>query len=38
MTWLAWLGLVAALAALFVVWDWVFCGGKYCRWFGGSPP
>ena len=35
MKWLSLLLLVVGLAVLFVVWDWVFCGGKYCRWFGG---
>ncbi len=33
MSWLGWLGLVAGLLALFVVWDLVLCGGRYCKRF-----
>jgi hypothetical protein len=35
MAWLQWLLLIVGLIALFVVWDLVFCGGRYCKWFGG---
>jgi hypothetical protein len=31
--WVKWLGLVAGIAALSVVWDLVFCGGRYCERF-----
>lgn len=33
MGWLGWALLVAGLLALFVVWDLIFCGGKYCKQF-----
>jgi hypothetical protein len=29
-SWLGWLALVIALLAMFVVWDVVFCGSRYC--------
>jgi hypothetical protein len=35
MTWLGLLLMLGVLIALFVAWDWIFCGGKYCRWLGG---
>lgn len=31
MSWLAWIIIVAALLALFVLWDLIFCDGKRCR-------
>lgn len=34
MGWLSWALLVVGLIALFVLWDVVFCGGKYCKRFG----
>ena len=30
MTWLGWLAVVISLLAVFVVWDVVFCGARYC--------
>lgn len=33
MGWLGWALLVAGLVALFVVWDLIFCGGKYRKQF-----
>ncbi len=33
MTWLSWLLIVMLLMAIFIVCDWIFCGGRYCRWF-----
>ncbi len=33
MSWLAWILLSAGLMAVFVLWDLIFCGGKYCREF-----
>lgn len=34
MDWFSWALLVVGLIALFVLWDLVFCGGKYCKQFG----
>jgi hypothetical protein len=34
MGWLTWLGLAAAVLALFVLWDFLVCGGRYCGRFG----
>ena len=34
MDWLSWALLVGGLIGLFVLWDLVFCGGKYCKRFG----
>ena len=31
--WLGWLLVSVVLVTLFVIWDRVFCGGKYCKWF-----
>lgn len=31
MNWLGWLAIVAAIVALFVAWDLLFCGGKRCK-------
>jgi hypothetical protein len=30
-SWVGWALLVVGLLALFVVWDLVFCGGRYCK-------
>jgi hypothetical protein len=32
-TWFEWIGLAGGLAALFVVWDLLFCGGRRCGRF-----
>jgi hypothetical protein len=34
--WLGWLLVSVALVTLFVIWDLVLCGGKYCKWLGGD--
>ena len=31
MGWLSWVVLVACLIGIFVVWDFVFCGGQHCK-------
>ncbi len=31
MAWLAWAVLIAALVAVLVLWDVVFCGGRRCE-------
>jgi hypothetical protein len=31
MSWLGWLLLVGCLIVVFVIWDLVFCGGRYCK-------
>lgn len=33
MSWLGWLVVVGGLVGLVALWDWVFCRGRYCRWF-----
>lgn len=42
MSWLAWILLAAALVAVFVLWDMIFCGGRRCKEFvdrvGGRGP
>lgn len=38
MSWLEWLLAVAALLALFVLWDLVFCGGRRCKRFLDQAP
>lgn len=31
MSWLVWVAVPAALIAVFVAWDFLVCGGEYCR-------
>lgn len=31
MSWMGWALIVAALVALLVLWDLIFCGGERCR-------
>lgn len=31
MSWLGWILLGACLLGLFVLWDLLFCGGRYCK-------
>jgi hypothetical protein len=33
MEWLSWLALAGVILAIFVAWDWMLCGGRYCRRF-----
>ncbi len=38
MTMLSWIALAVGLLALFVAWDFLFCGGRRCRRFTDSGP
>ena len=41
MSWLVWLLVPVALVAVFVAWDFLICGGEYCRRIRerrGTPP
>jgi hypothetical protein len=37
MNWIEWLLLLAALFAIFVAWDLLFCGGRRCKRFTDRP-
>jgi hypothetical protein len=32
-SWLGLLLLAGGIVALFVIWDLIFCKGRFCRWF-----